>query len=622
MEFRGVSLKGLSFALCMAVLSACGGNDGSGSSSGSSGGIYGGSSSSSSSGGSSSSSSSGSSSGGASAAPYTVTNLVADISGLQSGAGTPATRLDKNLVNPWGLVFAPSAPVWIANNGSQTSTLYDGDGMVQKGPFVVPAGANGDADPTGIVFNGTAADFVVSKSGKSGGSVFIFDGEGGTIAGWSPTVDPVNAVTVYSDAGGAVYKGLAEAANGGANFLYATDFHNNKVDVFDRTFAKVSGGSNFAFKDPALPAGYAPFGIAALTVKGQLQLYVSYAKQQAPDNHDNADGAGLGIVDVYTTAGVLVKTLVAAGGALDAPWGMALAPADFGAASNDLLVGNFGDGRINVYDPSAGTFVGTLADSSNKPIALSGLWGIAFGNDGAGLNQPHNTLFFTAGTNGEADGVYGRIDAGPGAPNFKPTVTLNAPSGTLKGTVTLTATATDSVGIKQVQFMANGTAIGTATTAPFSVQWDTTKVADGSVTLNATATDVDGNTGTAAPQTVTVTNATAPAATTLTQLQTNFFTPICSGCHSGFGSSLPGSQNLTAGNSFGQIVNVPSVEQPALFRIKPNDPTNSYLIQKIEGAQGISGSRMPLGCPNSQPCLTQAQIDMFVSWVNAGALNN
>lgn len=617
MEFRGASLKGLSIAVCITLLSACG-------SSGNGSGAY--SSSSSSSGGSSSSSSSGGSSsssgGGVSASPYTVTNLVADIGGLQSGAGTPASRTDKNLVNPWGLVFAPTAPVWVANNGTQTSTLYDGDGMVQKGPFVIPASANGDPDPSGIVFNSTNTDFVVSKAGKSGGSIFIFDGEGGAISGWSPSVDPVNAVTMYTDTGGAVYKGLALAASGGANFLYATDFHNNKVDVFDHSFAKVSGGSSFTFKDPALPAGYAPFGIAALTVKGQVQLYVSYAKQQAPDNHDNADGAGLGIVDVYSTDGVLVKTLIASGGALNAPWGLALAPADFGSASNDLLVGNFGDGKINVYDPSAGTFVAALADNGGKPIVLSGLWGIAFGNDASGLNQPHNTLFFTAGTNGEADGTYGRIDSGPDAPNFKPSVTLSAPSGTLKGTVSLGATATGSVGIKQVQFLANGTAIGTATTTPFSVQWDTTKMADGSVTLNATATDVDGNTGTATPQTVTVTNAVAPPATTLTQLQTNFFTPICSGCHSGFGTSLPGSQNLTAGNSFGQIVNVASVEQPALFRIKPNDPANSYMIQKIEGASGISGSRMPLGCPSSQPCLTQAQIDMFTSWVNAGALNN
>jgi uncharacterized protein (TIGR03118 family) len=463
---------------------------------------------------------------------------------------------------------------------------------------------------------------VVSSGGKSGSAIFIFDGEGGAISGWSPGVDPVNAVPMYTDKGNAVYKGLALAPNAGANFLYATDFHNNKIDVFNNKFAKVSGGSSFPFKDPALPAGYAPFGIAALTIAGQTQLYVSYAEQLPPDNHDNADGAGLGLVDVYSTAGVLLKTLIPAGGALNAPWGIVLAPADFGSASNDLLIGNFGDGRINVYDPSSGAFVATLGDGSKKPVAIGGLWGIAFGNDASQLNQPHNTLFFAAGSNGENDGTYGRIDLGPDPPSFKPTVTLTAPSGNVSGTVSLSATASGSVGIQQVQFLANNKSIGTATTTPYGVQWDTTKIANGSVTLSATATDVDGNAGTSAPATVTVANNTPPPPVTLTQLQQQFFTPICSVCHTGQGSTLPGSQNLTAGNTFGQTVNHPSVEKPALFRIKPNDPANSYLIQKIEGAPGIAGSQMPQGCPFTQPCLTQQQIDMFISWVNAGALNN
>jgi len=173
-----------------------------------------------------------------------------------------------------------------------------------------------------------------------------------------------------------------------------------------------------------------------------------------------------------------------------------------------------------------------------------------------------------------------------------------------------------------VQFFAGGTSIGTATAAPFTVQWNSSTAANGSVALTATAMDADNNSFTSADLSVTVDNAAAPpAATTLTQLQTQFFTPICSTCHTGQGSSLPGVQNLTAGNSFSNIVNVASIEEPALDRIKPNDPTNSYMIQKIMGT-AAKGAQMPDGCPITQPCLTQAQINMFISWVNAGAQNN
>ncbi|MBL6750752.1 MAG: TIGR03118 family protein [Nevskia sp.] len=345
---------------------------------------------------------------------YAVTNLVIDKAGVDPHDGAPPpTTIDPNLVNPWGLALAApapagqSAPMWIANNGTQTSSLYDGTGAAFAGlPWItLPAGANGDEDPTGMVFNGTAS-FAL---GGAGAALFIFAGEGGAISGWSPNLaDPTHAAVMYSDAGGAVYKGLALAANGGANFLYATDFHNAKVDVFDSSFAKVSGGAAFPFTDPALPAGYAPFGIQALQVGGQTLLYVSYAQQQGPANHDEVDGAGLGLVDVFMPDGSFVKTLVATGGALNAPWGMALAPADFGPLSGALLVGNFGNGWINAYDPSSGMLVAAVLDINGAPIAIPGLWGIAFGNDSA--SQPHNTLFFAAGTNDEADGTYGRID--------------------------------------------------------------------------------------------------------------------------------------------------------------------------------------------------------------------
>jgi uncharacterized protein (TIGR03118 family) len=339
------------------------------------------------------------------ATAFVAKNLVAD-----SASGT--VTVDTNLVNPWGIAFGPG-PVWVANNHSETSTLYDGNGVPQPvgTPLIVnlPAGTGGSAfDPTGIVFNPTT-DFVVSSGTKSAAALFIYVGEGGMVAGWSQDVDVSNAILMYADAGGAVYKGVTVANNGSGNFLYATDFHNNKVDVFDAHFTKQpSSATRFTFQDPALPAGYAPFGIQALKngAGGAVQIYVAYAKQLAPDTHDNANGAGLGLIDIYDTNGVLLKTLVKAG-RLNAPWGMALAPADFGTLSNVLLVGNFGDGTINGYDASTGQFTGTLS-TANGVFAAPGLWGIAFGNDAA--SQPHNTLFFSAGPNDEANGSYGRID--------------------------------------------------------------------------------------------------------------------------------------------------------------------------------------------------------------------
>jgi len=554
---------------------------------------------------------------------FSLTKLVADT------AGGTAGNTDTNLVNPWGVsIPAGSAPAWVANNHTETSTLYDGNGKPQPhaAPLVVSFAPNGAVtfDPTGIVHNTSTTDFTVTSAGISGVAKFLFDGEGGMLAGWNPTVDATHAITMYTDVGGAVYKGLAVAQNAGQSFLYATDFHNGKVDVFNSTFAKqTTSATAFTFTDPGVPAGYAPFGIQAIAngAAGATQIYVTYAKQQAPDNHDNANGAGLGYVDIYDTNGKLIKQLVAAGGALNAPWGVALAPSDFGTLSGALLVGNFGDGNINAYDAAAGTSIGTVKDSSGKAIATPGLWGIAFGNDAN--NQPHNTLFFAAGTNNEANGSYGRIDVGsPPVLNAAPVVTLTTPTGSLKGTVTLSATVKDSLSVAKVEFFAGATSLGVVPAAPYTVSWDTTTVPDGSVSLKATATDADGNVGSSAVSTVTVAN-TAPATVTLTQLQTQIFTPICSVCHTGIGTTLPGVQNLTAGHTFASIVGVPSIEMPTLMRIKPNDPTNSYLIQKIEGAAGISGARMPFGCPAAgNPCLDQATIDMVKAWVSQGALNN
>ena len=331
---------------------------------------------------------------------YAATNLVSDVNTSTNPYSSP--NVDTHLVNGWGIAFNPNGFVWVSNAGTSSSTLYDGNGVPQSLIVSIPAGAAGSANPTGIVYNGTT-DFVVSQAGKSGASPFIFVGEAGTLSGWSPGVNLNASVTVFDgNAVGAVYKGLALASSGGANFLYATDFHNGRVDVFNASFAKVAVAGGFT--DPTLPAGYAPFGIQAIGG----QLYVSFAKQDA-SAHDNVDGAGFGLIDVFDATGHFVKRLVDVGGPLNAPWGMALAPANFGAASNALLVGNFGDGKINAFNATTGASMGSLNKADGTPIAIDGLWGIAFGN---GINsQPTNTLFYAAGPADETHGVYGRIDA-------------------------------------------------------------------------------------------------------------------------------------------------------------------------------------------------------------------
>lgn len=551
---------------------------------------------------------------GAAAGPYVVTQLVADA----PGAG--ASTVDSHLATPWGISFAPKAPVWIANFASQTSTLYDGDGKAQPAtaPLVVklPPGATGQFYPTGIVSNATE-DFSVTEGANSGAAAFIYVGEGGMVAGWTSSVDATNAITAYADTGGAAYTGVALAQNGGQNFLYAADFHNAKIDVFDGTFVKQAPSStSFTFNDPTLPKGYAPFGIQALATgpDGATQIYVTYAQQPATSGQLPATGAGLGLVDVFDTNGQLVTHLVPAGGSLNAPWGIALAPSDFGALSNDLLIGNFGDGKINAFDVASGMRIGAVSDADNNPIAVTSLWGIAFGN-GSG-NQPLNTLFFAASA---AGGEYGRIDVGATAPvlNAKPVVTLSTPATTVSGTVTLTAQVVDPLNVSKVQFFAGATSIGTATTAPFSVAWNTATATNGSVSLTATATDADGNVGTSRAVAVTVSNGAAAA--TLTQLQAEIFGPICSGCHNGVGTSLPGVQNLTsAAATFKSLVGVPSIEQPSVERVNPGNPDVSYVVLKLEGAPSISGARMPFG----GPYLSAAQIAQVESWISAGALDN
>ncbi len=316
---------------------------------------------------------------------------------------------DPNLVNPWGIVPNPTGVWWVADNHSGLSTLYDQDGAIQSLVVNIP-GANGDpagGAPTGIVFNG-GTDFVVhDDAGDNGPAAFLFASEDGVISGWSPAVPPPPPshqaqVAVDRSGDGAIFKGLALAHTDAGDRLYATDFHNNRVLVFDGGFQDETRRDGFV--DPQLPARFAPFGIAAI----DGDIVVSFAKQDKAAEDDVA-GGGLGFVDVFDVDGNLLNRLIQHNH-LDAPWALVRAPADFGEFSGDLLVGNFGDGRINAYDLKTGERHGTLSSSPGHPIKIEGLWGLAFGNDGAA--GPHNVLFFAAGPDDESHGLFGSITAG------------------------------------------------------------------------------------------------------------------------------------------------------------------------------------------------------------------
>jgi uncharacterized protein (TIGR03118 family) len=328
-----------------------------------------------------------------SASIYTVHALVSDSS------ATPAPATDASLVNSWGLSAGPTTPWWAANNGTNTSTLYSGTGT--KLPLTVSV----PGSPTGTVFNGNAADFGVSQNGKSGPAKFLFATESGTILGWTPAVNGATAVVgADRSSAGAIYKGLAIANDR----LYATDFHNGRVDVFDASFKLVatSGG----FKDPKVASGFAPFGIQALG----SDIFVTYAKQDAAAK-DDTPVPGQAYVDEFTPDGALVGHVVNSGrknAPLNAPWGLALAPAGFGGFAGDLLVGNFGNGRISAYAHrgSAWVYKGQLRAADGTPISIDGLWAIAFGNGAAA--GPVTTLYFLSGPSGEQHGLYGSITAG------------------------------------------------------------------------------------------------------------------------------------------------------------------------------------------------------------------
>jgi uncharacterized protein (TIGR03118 family) len=347
----------------------------------------------------------------AAAMGFTDTALVSN----SATAVATALTIDANLQNPWGIAVAPGLPFWISDNNSNLSTLYSGIGAnetqtITGSPDVgiaIPASAAGvQANPTGQVYNGSGGFLVTTSDGQES-ALFIFDGEGGTIAAWAKD-SGASAVTAYDDgvvsgANHAVYKGLAIGSVAGATYLYATDLHNNKVDVFDTNFSKPAAMQG-KFVDPNIPAGFVPFGIAALNGN----LYVTFAQQDAA-MHDETTGAGLGYVDIFDFSGNLISQFASAG-ALNAPWGIAIAPAGFGSLQGDVLIGNFGDGTINIFSPSGtalANFEGPLMSSSGQPFAFPGLWSLVFGNGDA--DKPLTTLFYTAGFADQTDGVFGGI---------------------------------------------------------------------------------------------------------------------------------------------------------------------------------------------------------------------
>ena len=329
------------------------------------------------------------------AAIYAQHNLVSDLPGL-------ADHTDPNLRNPWGIATSAASPFWIADNHAGVSTLYDTTGVLQTLLVTIPAptGATSPGAPTGMVFNDTP-DFVVVSNAPTR---FIFATEDGTIAAWNNS--STNAVLkVDNSAAGAIYKGLAVGQNNGKSFLYAADFHNGKIDAFDANFQPVTLAGTFS--DPAIPAGYAAFNVQNLNGN----LFVTYARQDA-DKHDDVSGPGSGFVNVFDTNGQLIRRFTS-NGALNSPWGLALAPESFGQFAGSLLIGNFGDGTVLAYDPETAAWRGQLSDANARPITIQGLWGLKFGNGGRGGSAAN--LYFTAGIAGsdhlEDHGLFGSISA-------------------------------------------------------------------------------------------------------------------------------------------------------------------------------------------------------------------
>jgi len=335
----------------------------------------------------------------AAAQTFRVTNLVSD--------GSVAARtVDPSLINPWGMSYSPTGPLWVSDNNSGVTTLYTGSG--KKVPLTVtippPAGQTFAASPTGQVFNGNSSEFKVSAGGKTGSADFIFATEDGTISGWSPSVNFGSAVLAVdnSDGGaGAVYKGLAMGSTGGSDYLYAANFRGGDVEMYNSSFGLVN-----TFTDPNVAAGYAPFNVADL----DGTLYVTFALQDA-SKHDDVAGPGNGYVDAFNLDGAFERRIVSLGGQVNSPWGLDIAPTTFGKLAGDLLVGNFGDGTISAFNATTGAFAGSLMGTGGTPIVEGDLWGLINGNGGSGGDP--NKVYFTAGIANESHGLLGSITAVP-----------------------------------------------------------------------------------------------------------------------------------------------------------------------------------------------------------------
>ncbi len=329
---------------------------------------------------------------------YKQTNLVSDIPGINQ------RTTDPNLVNSWGIAHSPTGPWWVADNGTGVATVYDGKGIPfpKNAPIIVtiPPAPGQDptvtGTPTGNVFNPTG-DFNVAPGHPA---TFIFVTEDGTISGWNNNVDPLNAIQKVNNFPAAVYKGAALNRLGDKNLLYVANFRGGTVDVFDGNFNPFPLGTT-AFRDTSLPAGFAPFNVQNIVGF----LYVTFALQDAA-KHDDVAGPGNGFVDIFTPAGKLVGRLQH-GDWMNSPWGVVFAPHDFGKFSNHILVGMFGSGNLAAFDVKTGAFDALVKNQFGNPFTIKGLWGLGFGNgETAG---PKDVLFFAAGINDEAHGLFGKI---------------------------------------------------------------------------------------------------------------------------------------------------------------------------------------------------------------------
>ena len=328
-----------------------------------------------------------------------------DVTVLVSDTGVDGSRMDPNLVNGWGLSRTGGSPWWVADNGMNVSTLYTGAGVPVPPPPAAPLVVSVPNKPTGTVAN-TNPGFMVAGPAGPVRAPFLFDTEEGKILGWQGQGTTTAVLGLDRSGEGAIYKGLTLAVANGVPTLYAADFHNARVDVVTAdtttpTTWNVTTPAG-AFVDPNLPAGYAPFGIQNLNDT----IFVTYARQDA-DAEDEIAGEGFGFVDAYALDGSF-QGRVASGDSLNAPWGLARAPDEFGEFGGQLLVGNFGDGRINAFRWGSWEPDGHLKLDDHRPLAIDGLWAIAFGGNNAN-SGPATTLFFTAGPDDESHGAFGTV---------------------------------------------------------------------------------------------------------------------------------------------------------------------------------------------------------------------